>query len=244
MGGFRSDLFGNLDLFNEAAPRKTKYAQELESLIERVRSPEERAKRKKEDMYMTLAQIGAKMATTPGSLLQAAGAGIQEALPGAAAAAKERRGEERALTRELLAEERQANKEVESRAGLAFEMLKNYNSLEQAFQDQNFKNTLTRLGINAETVKARIMAGASVQGALISAAAQRDVGRMGLEERKGAVYANALEDLIKNAEIDNDFMAKYAKSPLAGRAELERRAREATEAAFGGGTVDLGDYGK
>jgi len=214
LGGLRNDLLGNLDLVDEAAPRETKRAKELEALLERDRSPEERAKRKKEDMWMTLAQIGAKMATTPGSLLQAAGAGIQEALPGAAEAAKERRGEERALTRELLAEEREANKEVESRANLAFEMLKNYNSLEQAFQDQNFKNTLTRLGIDAEIVKARIMAGASVQGALISAAAQKFVGGLGYDERRGSIYQQIASDWDKSALRDSEYMGLFATDPV------------------------------
>jgi hypothetical protein len=213
LGGFRSDLFGNLDLFNEAAPRQTKRAEELESLLERERSPEERAKRKKEDMYMALAQLGAKMASTPGTLLQAASAGIQEALPGAAAAAKERRGEERALTRELLAEERQMNKEVESRAGLAFEMLKNYNSLEQAFQNENFKNTLTRLGIDSGIVEAKIMAGASVRNALISAAAQRYVGGLGYDERRAATYQQIAADWDKSAALNPEYTGMLASDP-------------------------------
>jgi hypothetical protein len=190
LGGFRNDIFGNLDRFAEAAPRKTKRAEELEAILEKQRSPEERKRSKKEDMWMALGQIGAKMATTPGSLLQAASAGIGEALPGIAAAAKERRGEERALTRELLAEERTGNKEIEARAGIALDMLKSYNSLEQAFQDLNFKNTLTRLGIDADLVKAKIMAGAGVQGALISAAASRFGTIKGLEGEQMRTDAN------------------------------------------------------
>jgi hypothetical protein len=203
LGGFRNDIFGNLDRFAEAAPRKTKRAEELEAILEKQRSPEERKKSKKEDMWMALGQIGAKMATTPGSLLQAASAGIGEALPGIAAAAKERRGEERALTRELLAEERTGNKEIEARAGIALDMLKGYNSLEQAFQDLNFKNTLTRLGIDADLVKAKIMAGAGVQGALISAAASRygtDNQLLGEQMRTGATLTTAVGEFLKSPQ--------------------------------------------
>lgn len=203
LGGFKSDIFGNLDAFAEAAPRKTKRAEELEAILEKQRSPEERKKSKKEDMWMALGQIGAKMATTPGSLLQAASAGIGEALPGIAATAKERRGEERALTRELLAEERAANKEVEARAGVAIDMLKGYNSLEQAFQDRNFNNTLTRLGIDADLVKAKIMAGAGIQGAMISAAASRfgTIKQLeGEQLRTGAALTTALGDFLKSPQ--------------------------------------------
>jgi hypothetical protein len=213
LGGFRNDLLGNLDRFEEAAPRSTKRAQELEAILEQARSPEERKKRKQEDMWAALGQIGAKMASTPGSLLQAASAGIGEALPGIAAAAKERRGEERAITKELLAEERTANKELETRAGVALDMLKNYNSLEQAFQDQNFKNVLTRLGIDSELAKARIMAGAGIREALISASAQRDVGRLGYNERRGTVYQQIAADWDKNALLDPEYRSLVAKDP-------------------------------
>ena len=184
---------------------------------------------------MALAQLGAKMASTPGTLLQAASAGIQEALPGAAAAAKERRGEERALTRELLAEERLGNKEQETRASIALDMLKNYNTLEQAYQDRSFRDIWESLGRKTQLKVAQISGMYGLAGTRESAAATLGVGRMGLEERRGAVYANTLEDLIKNAAIDDEFMKKYGASPLAARAELEKRAREATEAAFGGG---------
>ena len=60
-------------------------------------APERLKKQKREDMYMTLAQIGANMASTKSpSFLQAAGEAAQAALPGLASASKERRTEERA----------------------------------------------------------------------------------------------------------------------------------------------------
>jgi hypothetical protein len=243
LGGLRNDILGNLDAFSEAAPRKTKRAEELEAILEKQRSPEERKKSKKEDMWAALGQIGAKMATTPGSLLQAASAGIGEALPGITAAAKERRGEERALTRELLAEERVGNKEVEARAGVALDMLKGYNSLEQAFQDMNFKNTLTRLGINADIVKAKIMAGAGIQGALISAAASRDVGGMDLQARKGAFFTNTYNDFKTGAATDPEYL-KIVKSygPNAGQQYLYDKTQKVTDRVYGSGAVDLGSY--
>jgi hypothetical protein len=81
---------------------ETKYAQEYEADLLARRAPEARSKRRKEDMWMALGQIGARMAQTPGSIFQAAGAGISEALPGIAASAKERRAEEREIQKGLI----------------------------------------------------------------------------------------------------------------------------------------------
>lgn len=220
LGGLKSGFLENFDLFGEAAPRETKRAKELEAVLEAERSPEARKKRKKEDMWMTLAQIGSTMATTPGSLLEAAGAGIKAALPGAAAAAKERRGEERAITKELLAEERLANKEVEARAAIALDMLKGYNTIEQAFQDRNFNNMLTRLGIDADVVKARIMAGASVQGAMLAASASRygsDMQYKGERERSQAAARQMVADLVGPGGPN---YGQYMKAVRAGEGNL------------------------
>ena len=81
---------------------ETKYTQEYEADLLKRRSPEALGKRRKEDMWMALGQIGARMAQTPGSIFQAAGAGISEALPGIAASAKERRAEEREIQKGLI----------------------------------------------------------------------------------------------------------------------------------------------
>lgn len=214
---FKSDIFGNLDLFEEGAPRATKRAEELEALLERERSPEERAKRKKEDMWMTLAQLGAKMATTPGTLLQAASAGISEALPGAQAAAKERRTEERALTRELLAEERLSNKEKAERFQTAIDMVvKGYIPLEQAFQDRNFRERWEGLSRESQERIARMNAAAGITQTSISAAATREVGRMGLE-RETMAANRAASAAVQEAISAGPGYAGYADAVRAGR---------------------------
>lgn len=63
---------------------------------EKQRSPEEREKARKDDMWATLAQIGASMAgTSSPNFLQAVGQAIGDALPGASASRKERKAAER-----------------------------------------------------------------------------------------------------------------------------------------------------
>lgn len=81
------DLFGDLpdSGFDEA-----------EEYYRKQLSPEEKEKDRKYDMWQTLAQIGASMASTKSpQFLQAAGQAMAEALPGAAASKKERDKAER-----------------------------------------------------------------------------------------------------------------------------------------------------
>ena len=69
---------------------------ELEAYYRKKILPEEQEKSRKEDMWMSLAQIGASMASSSSPyFLQAAGEAIAAALPGAAADKKERRAAER-----------------------------------------------------------------------------------------------------------------------------------------------------
>jgi hypothetical protein len=101
---------------------ETKYSGEYEADLLKRRSPEALGKRRKEDMWMALGQIGARMAQTPGSILQAAGAGISEALPGIAASAKERRAEEREIQKGLMDLEQGRNTVAAQKAMQLIEM--------------------------------------------------------------------------------------------------------------------------
>lgn len=101
---------------------ETKYSSEYEADLLARRTPEARSKRRKEDMWMALGQIGARMAQTPGSIFQAAGAGISEALPGIAASAKERRAEEREIQKGLIDLEQGRNTAAAQKAMQLIEM--------------------------------------------------------------------------------------------------------------------------
>jgi hypothetical protein len=233
---FKENVFGATNLADELSPRSTKRAQQLEALLEEEMSPEALKARRKEDMWMALGQIGAKMATTPGSLLQAAGAGIGEALPGIAAAAKERRGAKRALTKELLSEERLSNKELADRFNTSLDMVvKGIVPLEEAFQDRNFRDRWEKLGRESQERIANINAAAGIQSQQISTSGQIKVGGMDLEARKGAFFTSALDDFRKNAATDPDYLKIVtAKGLNAGQDYLYGKAQEATNRAYGG----------
>ena len=171
LGGFRNTGFDNLDTYAELAPYRTEAAQEFTDYLRSQLSPEARRERQQQDMWSMLGQIGARMASTPGSLLQAVGAGIGEAVPATAAAARERRAEERQLRESILGEERTGNREREARAGVALEMLRNYNSLEQALQDRNFRNLWDSLGRATQIRVAEISGQYGLAGSKTAAAA-------------------------------------------------------------------------
>jgi hypothetical protein len=216
-GGFDDTLGGNLETINQEAPRLVKRYEQYQAYLDKMLDPEERKKSKKEDMWMALGQIGARMATTPGSLLQAAGAGIGEALPGIAAAAKERRGEERAVIKDMLEQERTSNKEVMERANVALDMLKGYNVNEQSFQDKNFNNLLTRLGFDIDIVKANIMAGASIREALIGADASRYGSNKQVEVEKYRRDAGITDAVNKAISRGGPNYAGYVEAIKAGK---------------------------
>jgi hypothetical protein len=239
LGGFASSIGENIGKLDTEVPREVKRAQQYQAYLDKMLDPEERKKSKKEDMWLALGQIGARMAQTPGSLLQAAGAGIGEALPGIAAAAKERRGEERAIIKELMGEERIGNKEIMERANMALDMLKGYNVNEQSFQDKNFTNMLTRLGLDTDIVKAKIMAGAGIREALVAGSASRYGSDRQVEAERYRRDAGITDAVNKAISRGGPNYAGYVEAIKAGKgnqfiADMRK--------AYGSGTVDLGSY--
>ena len=237
---FKQNVLGSSDLADELSPRATKRAQQLEALLDEEMSPEALKSRRKEDMWMALGQIGAKMATTPGSLLQAASAGIGEALPGIAASAKERRGAKRNLVKELLSEERLSNKELADRFNMSLDMVvKGIVPLEEAFQDRNFRDRWEKLGRESQERIANINAAAGIQSQQISTSGQIQVGGMDLQARRGAFYSSTLDDFRKNAANDPDYLnIVKSKGINAGLRYLQNEADKVTTRVFGAGSND------
>jgi hypothetical protein len=237
-GDLSGNVFTNLDTVRDLAPRETKRAEEYAESLERQRSPEERERRRKEDMWMALGQIGAKMATTPGSLLQAAGAGIGEALPGIREAAKERREDERAAFKALLDEERATNKEISEQADKALEMLKQYNSLEAAFQETNFRNVWEKMSSADRRYVAQVSAAAGIRSSEISASASRFGSLMALEREESARNRDVIKAVQSYTQSGPGY-AEYIRAVQGGRGpeylEQTYRALGGT-GNFGGGT--------
>jgi hypothetical protein len=236
ISGYSGDLVSNLDRYTEAAPRKTERAEQFAKYLDQMMSPESQKARRKEDMWTALGQIGAKMATTPGSLLQAASAGIGEALPGIAANAKERRAEQRAVMKTLVDEERMGNKEITERADKALDMLAKYGTLADAMKQRSFQNLWENMGSADRRYVAQVNAAAGIQSQQISTAGNIEVGKMGLQERRGAFFADTLGSFKQNAATDPEYQRIVKTKGLnAGQRYLQNEAEKITNRVFGGG---------
>jgi hypothetical protein len=236
---YASSLFPSLDYFSEIAPRKTERAEEYAESLERQRSPEERERRRKEDMWMALGQIGAKMATTPGSLLQAAGTGIGEALPGIREAAKERREDERAAFKELREDERALNKEALDVADRALKLFEGYNSNIEALADRDLRRELAQMGIDSNMVIADMTSGRSLRGSLAGAWAQVESSNLQYRARQGAIAQQARADYYKNI-ITTPGYSKMTPAEIRDGADDAVRAALSFEAPSLPGTgVDM-----
>ena len=176
---------------------------EQEAALRETRSPEALAKRKKEDMWMALAQIGANMAASKSPyFLQSAGEAMREALPGVAAAAKDRRQEQREALKQAvdmeIAKFGLKTKSVES----AINLKNNADQLAEKGLDRD-----QALKIAAEDNATRI------QTAKIGAGAQTEAAR---------ISAKSYTDFAKNELIKSRIAARRASAEQAEKAVAQR----------------------
>jgi hypothetical protein len=102
---------GNMGLVEKYAPQQSKYGDKLTSFYEAEMSPEAQKKRGKQDLNSFLMSFGAKLASTRGPLLSAAGEAAGQTLPGYQESVKERRAEQRDALKQLAADEGMTNAE-------------------------------------------------------------------------------------------------------------------------------------
>lgn len=179
-GNFR-DPFRMRESIEELAPQSTQRREQLNTYLERILNPEEQKKRRQEDMWMALGQIGARMATTPGSLLQAASAGIAEALPGVRTAAAARRAEERGAVTELAKNEGLTNSEARDMYRLIREGTNKYGEFNEARLTREKQDELARYQELQANYRTMISGQFQLAGARESAAASRYGSRLGAD---------------------------------------------------------------
>jgi hypothetical protein len=243
---FKQNVLGSSDLIDELSPRRVKRAKQLEELLEEELSPEAQKSRAKEDMNMALIKAGVAMASTPGSLLQSATAGVGAALPGFEAAAKERRGAKRSIVKELLSEERLSNKELTDRFNTSLDMVvKGVIPLEEAFQDRNFKLLFQQMSGEDQRYVADSNARAGIITTGMSVAGQRDVANTQFRgQRLGA--ANAMGDYVdKVLAQDGIYQGLLATDPAKASLYRSDLIRQNLDRQFGpSGGIDFSDMNK
>jgi hypothetical protein len=236
----------------ELSPQSSERRAQLNAYFDRMLSPEEQRNRRREDMWMTLGQIGARMAQTPGSLIQAASAGVSEALPEIRSAAAARRAEERGALSELARNEGLTNTESREMYRLIQEGTNRYGEFNENRLNREQQERLEYLKQVYETNRAQIMAAAGITQQRIAADASRYGSGKEFQLRRAVAYDNILADLTQNAASDPGYQAAV-EGPgglAAGQQYLRNRAFEIRDRQFGpgggggggGGVIDLGNF--
>lgn len=199
IAGMSSDLMTNLTNYQDMYTPETKQRDRLTKAYEDELSPESIKKAKKQDMYMALGQIGAKMASTPGSLLQALSAGMSEAMPGIAASAKERKADQRQLLKNLQEQEGLSNKEAKEAANIALDMQVKYGTLAQALQDNSFKERWAQMDDATRRYIGKLTASSSAYSSRMGYLGTIGAANLGLEReylQQDSLARKSVDDII------------------------------------------------
>lgn len=171
--GFGATFGQNIDLINKYAPQQSKYGDKLTSFYEEIMSPEAQKKRKKEDLWTSLAELGFGMAASKSpTLFGAIGEAGMKAAPGMAARGKERRAEQQDAIKTLAAKEDMTNKQAMDSFRLAGDLQKAYGGFMDAEAQRKLTKEMNDADNKVRMAAARLSAGAQIRSAQIGAAGQ------------------------------------------------------------------------
>jgi hypothetical protein len=219
-GYFKDPELNRTEVLDKLYKPQTKYSDQLNKFYENIMDPAEQKKRRKEDMWMALGQVGARMATTPGSIFQAAATGIGAALPGAKEAAKERRAEQRDAIKTLAQQEGFNNKEARELANAAIGMSGKYGEFREGDLNRKQEKFLTEYREQQANLRNTQQVSASMANARTGADAQRDSAAAGSQReiiaatREAGRYFDALTEespKLKNLKMTDPFGYTQAK---------------------------------
>jgi hypothetical protein len=229
--GFAPTFEGNMSLIEKYAPQQSKYGDKLTSFYEAEMSPEAQKKRRDEDKYFALAQLGATMAGTPGSLLQAFGAGVGKALPGLRESAKERRAEQRDAIKTLAAREDMTNKQATETFRLAGELQKAYGGFMDTEAQRRLSKEMADAGNKTQILAQQIATQGQKAVAGINKAATLGFYEKDEVKRLGDVKAAAIAALgPMRSTLDNEVGRAYNLYKQAVAERNEAKKKEALDA--------------
>jgi hypothetical protein len=155
---------------NAAYQPKREYAERANQFNKDLLSEEGQKKRRNEDMNYFLMNFGAKLASTPGSLLTAAGKAAGETLPGLQEASKERRAEVRDALKQLAADEGMTNAEQRAFVLKGMEGRGEAGKIAEGFAQRKAAQDIAQLGARTDLEQSRIAAAGSLAAANATAA--------------------------------------------------------------------------
>jgi hypothetical protein len=234
--GYSPDLQKNLEEYNRIAPQETRYGNQLMQLFEQQMNPEAQKKRADEDKYFALAQLGATMASTPGSLLQAASAGINKALPGLQESAKARRAETREAIKSLAMQEGYNNEQATKRADAALQGRGEYAKIAKNIKDRISQENITREGYRSAEKREAMGNAATVKAAGISAKGYTDYQDKEILKAQLKAESDATEMAQKALAGNLDYRRALQTGDTATQAKLLNQAKQVfLETILGGG---------
>ena len=221
---------------------KREASERLREFYSGILSEEGQKKRRDEDKWFALAQLGATMAGTPGSLLQAAGAGVKAALPGLQESSKERRAEQREAIKQLALDEGATNAEAREVSKAVMEGRLKATDIGRTLAEIKSREGMTEKEIASRERISASEIRASRENAKVAAAA-RQTSMSDLETMLYIMEKGTPEQKAAMRQV-LQMKQQFAPSALAGPLEVQKA--RAYGLAFpetgqgGGNTVDLG----
>ena len=162
-GIYRDPELNKTEIIEKLYQPERKYGTKLTEFYEEVMSPEARKKRRKQDMWESLAELGFGMASSKSpTLLGAIGEAGMRSAPAMAARAKERRAEQRDAIKTLAQQEGLTNKEAMEVAKVAMDLTGKYADLresglnrDQQLVIQKMEDATQRYGIASQAASSR-----------------------------------------------------------------------------------------
>jgi hypothetical protein len=231
--GMSTDIGANLGMLQDRLKPETEFTEREAQYVRDTLSPEAQKKRRDEDKYFALAQLGAAMASTPGSLLQAFGAGVGKALPGLQEGAKARRAEEREAISVGAQRELGRNKEQRELLNTGLGMVEKAGGFAEAAKTREFQDKWNRMDD-----KTRRDLGYLTASTQLKVARERTAGIADYQKKESDKVARAEQaarvklagSAAQMAAAELQKNTKYLRAVREGRGEDARKLLNATSA--------------
>jgi hypothetical protein len=221
--GFFRDPRRGMEQFQQLYKPERKAADRSNQFFENILSPEGQKERRDESKWFALAQLGATMASTPGSLLQAASAGVKSALPGLKDASKELRAETRDAVKQLLVDEGMRNKDALDAAKAGIEGQGKYAELSDAVAKRIADRGIAELNAATDLKRTQMQVAGTLGAARIGADAARESNPIKL-----------VSDIVSKASAEaQDAVDKWRTSQPAYTPNQAAAVNEQAEKRFG-----------
>jgi hypothetical protein len=222
------------DYFMGGQPKR-EAAERLRQFYAGALSEEGLKKRRDEDKYFALAQLGATMAGTPGSLFQSFSAGVGKALPGLQESSRERRAEQRDAIKQLALDEGATNAEARDIGKLVMDGRLKASDIGQTIAQIRSRETLGR-----EDIESRERISAADNRARITAAGMSGAGEKAPGFSEKAVVAAFQRKLANNSRLP---VAEVQTRVAAGRSMTGLTPEQIRAANVQGGRTEGGAAG-